>query len=207
MGEEFLNRNDLWDFLPRCWHSVESPAVFKVPFLEIGFNKGSWAGLLYSLTTSVPQRDLRGDPPLSFPHCSCFPSPPGLVAVIHPFSEAGLMRIILKSIRSAGEHRAALERQAIHFWSLLESTTQGAGHEWRKGAHAMGKAWAGCSTQVNAKLLPNTSQWFMVCPDDGAHPDQRGINVLVINGKKRESCQGNVSVKAAEHLNAPGVTQ
>lgn len=46
----------------------------------------------------------------------------------------------------------------------------------------------------------------MMCPDDGAHTDQRVINILVINGKKWAICQGNLSVKA-DHLNAPGVTQ
>lgn len=44
------------------------------------------------------------------------------------------MRIILKSIKSAAEYRAAFERQVIDLWSLLENTTQGTRHEWRKDA-------------------------------------------------------------------------
>lgn len=44
------------------------------------------------------------------------------------------MRIILKSIKSAAEYRAAFERQAIDLWSLLENTTQGRRCEWRKDA-------------------------------------------------------------------------
>lgn len=48
----------------------------------------------------------------------------------------------------------------------------------------------------NANLLPK--QLSVVCDlsGDGAHTDQRGIHILVINGKKRASCQGSLSVKA-----------
>lgn len=65
--------------------------------------------------------DLRENPALPFLHWLYFPISLRMHD-LYPFSEVGLMRIILKSIRSAGEYRVALEDKiSIYetFWRTL----------------------------------------------------------------------------------------
>lgn len=147
--------------------------------------------------------------------CSLFPSPvifshllQAVWLVTHHCSEEGLMRIILKSIKSNGGYRAAFERQAIDLWSLLENTSQGTRQERRKDAHVDQES-VGCMKPLGVMLTrcEGTSPWFMMCTDDGARTIQRVINILVINRKKWAACQGNLSGKAEDQLSSPRATQ
>lgn len=73
MGKEFQNMNDCEISCQNASTHEKVLLYLKSYSLRLDSIGETWAGLLHYLTTSVPQMDLRENPPLSFPHWSYFP--------------------------------------------------------------------------------------------------------------------------------------